>query len=229
MAAKATGSAARRRGRKPSAAKRRAILAAARELFVAGGYDAATMDDIADHAGVAKQTVYAHFDDKDGLFRSLIANDIANSDGSRHPLVDTMPETTDLEVDLTEFARAHLDDVMQPHLLRMRRMLIGEAERFPDLAEAWYEAGPMSSAATFARWFRRLDQRGLLDAPDPDLAAQHFNWLVLSIPLNRAMAARLDQPLYTSAELDRYATEAVRVFLAAYGVRSPTGDSRRDP
>ena len=46
---------------------------------------------------------------------------------------------------------------------------------------------------------------------------QEFNWLVLSIPLNKAMAYATDEPLFTPTELDHYADEAVRIFLAAYG------------
>jgi hypothetical protein len=67
-----------------------------------------------------------------------------------------------------------------------------------------------------ARWFEALDQRGLLRVDDASLAAQHFNWLILSIPLNKAMASRLDQPLFSQRELEHYADSAVRVFLAAY-------------
>jgi len=172
---------------------------------------------IADRAAVSKQTIYSHFTDKEGLFRALITHDIAESDSASHPLVASMAATDDLRRDLTDYAWAHLADVMQPDLLRMRRMLIGEAERFPDLAQAWYEAGPGVSCAIFPDWFTALDRRGLLAVEDPDLAAQHFNWLVLSIPLNRAMASRLDRPLYGRDELDRFADEAVRIFLAAYG------------
>ena len=51
---------------------------------------------------------------------------------------------------------------------------------------------------------------------DPLLAAQHFNWLVLSIPLNHAMFHPIDTQL-TPRQLRRYADDAVRVFLAAYG------------
>ena len=105
---------------------------------------------------------------------------------------------------------------MQPGRLRLRRMLIGEAERFPELAQAWYATGPERSCAEFAGWFAAWHRRGLLRVPDPMLAAQQFNWLVLSIPLNKAMAYATDEPLFTPAELDHYADEAVRVFLAAY-------------
>lgn len=52
---------------------------------------------------------------------------------------------------------------------------------------------------------------------DPLLAAQHFNWLILSFPLNKAMSSRLDAPIFTQHELEHYADEGVRLFLAAYG------------
>jgi TetR/AcrR family transcriptional regulator, mexJK operon transcriptional repressor len=213
MTAMVTG----RRSRGRSVPKRLAILEAARESFLRGGYAGASMDDVARLAGVSKQTVYAHFSDKERLFHALIQSDIASSEGSRHPLVEAMAATDDLPRDLRVFARAHLADVMQPHLLRLRRMLMAEAERFPELARAWYDAGPGTSCAVFAGWFAALDRRGLLRAPDPVLAAEHFNWLVLSVPLNRAMSLPLDRPPFTTAELDHYADEGARVFLAAYG------------
>ena len=205
-------------GRAPSPRKRQAILDAARALFVQRGYAGTTMDDVAVHAHVSKQTVYSHFVDKERLFKELIAADIAHSETSTHPLIESMPMTEHLERDLRVFARAHLADVMQPELLRMRRMLIGEAERFPDLAKAWYEAGPMRSCAVFAAWFKALDERGLLRVADPLLAAQQFNWLVLSIPVNAAMSEPSDHALFTPRELNHYADEGVRVFLAAFGV-----------
>ena len=187
----------RRRGRGPSRQKRRAILSAALELFLDRGFAATSMDDVAAHAGVSKQTVYAHFHDKPTLFTELVTAEVGRPEGPEHPLVRAMPETEDLAADLREFARWHLALVMQPELVRLRRMLIGEAERFPDLAAAWYANGPHQSAEMFARWFEALDRRGLLRAPDPMLAGQMFNWLVLSIPLNKAMSVPMDGPLFS--------------------------------
>lgn len=204
-----------------SARKRRAIMDAARELFLRNGYAATSMDDVAARAEVSKQTVYKHFVDKQRLFTEIITGDISQiDDGRARQLVETMPQTENLEQDLREFARQHLNTVMQPHLLRMRRVLIGEADRFPDLAQAWWDSGPEWSYRLFAGWFEALAQRGLLNVDDPLLAAQHFNWLVLSIPLNKAMSCPIDKPLFSKRELERYADEGVRVFLAAYGVSS---------
>jgi len=196
-----------------SARKRRAILDAARELFMRNGYAGTSMDDVAARAAVSKQTVYKHFVDKERLFTAIITGDIAETEGLTQSLVDALPQTQDLERDLREFARRHVVEVMQPHLVRMRRILIGEADRFPELAAAWYARGPERAHATFAGWFTTLTERGLLHVPDPMLAAEQFNWLILSIPLNRAMFSSIEEP---ADRLEYYADEAVRVFLAAY-------------
>ncbi|MFI6501248.1 TetR/AcrR family transcriptional regulator [Nonomuraea typhae] len=199
-----------------TARKRRAILDAARTLFLRNGFAGTSMDDVAAMAEVSKQTVYKHFADKQSLFAELITLDISQMEVDPHPLELAMPGTDDLEHDLREYARMHLSVVMQPPLLRMRRVLIGEADRFPHLARAWYENGPERSCAIFAGWFEALDRRGLLHAPDPMLAAQHFNWLVLSIPLNKAMSMPVEGAMFSDDELRHYADAGVRVFLAAY-------------
>lgn len=210
----------RPRVRGPSRQKRQNILAAAGRLFLERGVAATTIEHVAQDAGVSKQTIYAHFGDggdgvKDTLFRAMVDAEVGRREHPPHPLEATMASTDDLDRDLRAYARHHLRLVMTPHLVRLRRMLIGEAERFPRLAEAWYVNGPVQSFQLFAGWFAALHERGLLDTPDPMLAAQTFNWLVLSTPLNEAMAQGSSGPAV--ADLDRYADEAVRVFLAAYG------------
>ena len=67
-----------------------------------------------------------------------------------------------------------------------------------------------------------LGERGLLTVDDPLLAAQHFLWLVLSIPMNRAMFDK-NEDLFTRAELERFADDGVATFLRAYGVRAGRG------
>jgi AcrR family transcriptional regulator len=206
-----------------SGQKRRVILDAARRLFLQHGYLGTSMDDIAAQAKVSKQTVYKHFGDKRRMFVELLTGDMGQADDGVAALAEAVPDSEDLGADLRAFARAHLAAVMQPHLVRLRRVVIGEAERFPELAAAWYASGPMQSYTRFAGWFEVLDRRGLLRVDDPMLAAQHFNWLILSIPLNEAMARPVGDSPAAPQELTRYADEGVRVFLAAYG--SPGGGS----
>ncbi len=67
--------------------------------------------------------------------------------------------------------------------------------------------------------FARLTVEGRLRADDPQLAAEHYIWLVLSIPLNRAMLLG-DEHGLLGGDLERYADAGVRVFLTAYGTPS---------
>lgn len=68
----------RSRGRLPRSARRTQLLAAAREIFVAQGYHAAAMDDIADRAGVSKPVLYQHFPGKLELYLALLDESAAD-------------------------------------------------------------------------------------------------------------------------------------------------------
>jgi TetR/AcrR family transcriptional repressor of mexJK operon len=215
------------RGRRgPSRSKHRDILDGALDLFLEHGFAATTIEGVADRARVSKQTVYSHFGDKETLFRELIDREVGRRGMPTHPLAETMPDSIDLESDLRTYARWHLRLVMTPHLLALRRRLIGEAARFPALARSWYDNGPRRSIELFAGWFEALHERGLLHAPDPVVAGEAFNWLVLSRPLNAAMAFAWDEP---DQALDAHADDAVRMFLAAHAVRTIDTPPRQAP
>ncbi|MET3803196.1 AcrR family transcriptional regulator [Nakamurella sp. UYEF19] len=91
---------------------------------------------------MSRQTVYKHFGDKRRMFVELLTGDMGNAETTVAALGEAVPASLDLETDLRAFARAYLAAVMQPHLIRPRRVVIGEAERFPELAAAWDSNGP---------------------------------------------------------------------------------------
>jgi len=128
--------------------------------------------------------------------------------------VVNLRDTGDVEADLRDLARRLLVRVMQPRLLQLRRVVIDEAGRFPELGRTFYELGPGRTVDALAAAFGRLADRGVLELDDPQLAAAHFNWLIMSVPLNQAMLFGQDEP---PADVERYADAGVRVFLAAYG------------
>jgi TetR/AcrR family transcriptional regulator, mexJK operon transcriptional repressor len=198
-----------------SARKRRAILEAATAAFLRNGYRATTMDEVAAAAGVSKQTVYKHFADKERLFSEIVTSTVDEVSDPLYQAVLNLEDSGDIEADLRNLARRQLALVMQPRLLQLRRLVIAEADRFPELGRTFYERGPGRTIAALATAFERLASRRLLDADDPQLAAQHFNWLVMSIPLNRAMFLA-DDKLPAAADLNHYADSGARVFLAAY-------------
>jgi TetR/AcrR family transcriptional regulator, mexJK operon transcriptional repressor len=195
--------------------KRRAILEAAAEIFLDDGYLGASMDDIAEKAVVAKQTVYAHFSNKRALFVAM-ASALTNDGSDRvHKDVPQFREGDDLEEFLTSYALRQLKVVLTPRLVRLRRLVIGEVSRFPELGEALYSGGPGRAIASLAATFERLVAKGALSIGDPALAASQFNWLVMSAPLNQAMLLG-DRAIPGAAQLHKHASESVRLFLSAY-------------
>ena len=198
-----------------SARKRRAILEAATEVFLKSGYLGTNMDEIAALSEVSKQTVYKHFSSKEALFIEIVSTMTgAAGDRVQNQKLD-LPEGADLAEYLYDYAIRQLTVVLTPRLMQLRRLVIGEVSRFPDLAKALYEGGPLRAMTALAGLFERLDARGLLKVGDPMTAASHFNWLVMSAAINQAMLLG-DAGIPPPAELRKQAREGVRVFLAAY-------------
>jgi TetR/AcrR family transcriptional repressor of mexJK operon len=195
--------------------KRRVILEAATDLFLRNGYLGTSMDEVASVAGVSKQTVYKHFSDKEGLFQELV---LATIDQVGEPFYEALPsleDTDDVEEDLRALARGLIRIVMRPRLLQLRRLVIAEAGRFPELGRAYYERGPGRTAEALASHLEQLARRGLLRVDDPSLAANHFLWLVVSIPLNAVMFGG-SETQFTPRQLNRFADTGASAFLEGY-------------
>ena len=196
--------------------KHRQILDAATSAFLEGGYRGTSMDEVAATAGVSKQTVYKHFSDKASLFGEIVRSTVEVAANPVHEEVTRLADTGDLEADLVDLARRQLDAVLQAQLLRLRRLVIAEAGRFPELGRMFYDQGAGRTMRTLAASLARLSERGLLAVDDAERAAAELNWLLMAGPVNRAMLLG-DDALPTRAELDRHAAAAVATFLAAYG------------
>ena len=196
--------------------KRAAILEAATTTFLRNGYRGTSMDEVAAVARVSKQTVYKHFADKEHLFVEIVVTTVDQASDPVHDEVVEIGDTGDLAADLTDLARRQLTTVMQPRLLALRRLVIAEADRFPQLGRTFYERGPGRTIATLGQTFEQLAARGLLSVDDPELAATHFNWLLMSAAVNRVMLLG-EAAIPGPAELDRLAEQAVTTFLAAFG------------
>ena len=199
--------------------KRQAIMDAATTLFLRDGYRSTSMDQVAADAVVSKPTVYSHFEDKEQLFRAIVLGVTANSERIITELTSSLYASdintvADLRIVLTDLARRYIDGVLRPNVLSLRRLVISEAERFPDLARTYYEQAPSRGIDVIADALRRFENRGLLDLGDSRLAAAQFAYLVLGIPQDRALFCPNDRP--SPAERDSLATQAVQVFLAAY-------------
>jgi TetR/AcrR family transcriptional repressor of mexJK operon len=203
-----------------SGRKRAAIFEAATAAFLTKGYQGTSLDEIAAEAAVSKQTVYKHFADKERLFTEIVLATTDRVDELVRVTAGTLAHTTDLERDLGALARRFLTTLMQRELIQLRKLVIANADRFPDVSRAWFERGFERVLATLTSAFERLAEAGELELEDPFLAANHFVGLLLWIPVNRATFCGLDDTA-DADELDNYADAAVRAFLRAYGVSPP--------
>jgi TetR/AcrR family transcriptional repressor of mexJK operon len=204
---------------------RSSILNAAAEIFLDGGYLGTSMDVIAAKARVAKQTVYAHFSNKHDLFVAMVSALTNQASDRVHAGVPEFREGDDLKRYLTDYAVRQLQVVLTPRIVRLRRLVIGEVSRFPELGEALYSGGPGRAITSLASTFERIAACGSLAIPNPSLAASQFNWLVMSAPLNRAMLLG-DDAIPSKSQLQKHAAESVQLFLAAYR-QQPTVRRRR--
>jgi TetR/AcrR family transcriptional regulator, mexJK operon transcriptional repressor len=206
-----------RRHRAPRLASGGAIREAATRLFLEKGYQGTSMDEIAAAAQVSKQTIYTHFAGKEELFADLVLGNAERVDEFVGMISRTLAEAEgSLEDGLKRVARTYLRIVVTPDVLRLRRLVLGEASRFPDLARIYYERVPGRVLTELEQVFGRIAAEGRLRIDDPSLAADHFAWLVLGLPLDRGMFYP-DEDATHDVDLDRVADSAVRVFLAAYG------------
>src|ERR1035441_6813338 len=186
--------------------KHQAILDAAEMIFLRDGYLGTSMDEVAARSHVSKQTVYKHFGSKEALFIEIVTSMTSRAADAVDVIMSAEAAGDDVRTYLRDYALTQLTVVLTPRLMQLRRLVIGELARFPKLARVLYERGPQRAIAALAQTFKRLAGRGLLVIDDPLIAASHFNWLVMSEPLNKAMLLG-DEAIPKPTALRRHAAE----------------------
>jgi len=195
-------------------AKRRQIIDGAREVFLAKGFDAASMMDIAKAAGVSKGTLYVYFKDKDELFASIVqgecsmqAEGVFNFDNADH----------DVEATLLRHGKAFMRNASDPCRLSSLRAVIAVAERMPDLGRKIYETGPAVGIAKLAAYLRAQVDAGLLAIDDCEVAAAQFIETCHATMFKPMLFNFAPPP--TPERIDHVVGMAVRAFMAAYAVK----------
>ena len=199
--------------------KRQSIVAAGRQLFLSNGYQGTSMDQVAAGASVSKQTVYKHFGEKRELVFAIVADALDTTVGAFREQITALADTTDLEADLTELAGQYLRAVLHEPVVQLRRLVIGEANRLPELARLYYDHAPARTLDALAGALARLTERGLLQVPETTVAAEHFAFLVIGRPIDQALFCGATQVL-DDLDVDSHARAGVQAFLAVYRLRA---------
>lgn len=192
--------------------KAESILAAARRMFLAGGFGAVSMDAIAREAGASKATLYAYFASKEELFGAVVAHE-----GERyfHGFSVHELDPRNVAAALSEIAQRFLTLVLSPDAVAVNRITIAEAVRFPQLGEIFWRSGPERTRVQIEAFLRRADAAGTLSVPDPRLAAEQFIALLRGDAHLRQLL-RLDTSS-EPADFNAAANGAVATFLRAFG------------
>lgn len=185
------------------------ILEVASELFFANGYGETSIELLARQAGVSKRTVYDRIGDKAGVFKAVMRRVV---EGLRPPDVASLFVGDDLAEILTRLSRAVLRAALQPEAIALHRLIIAEAGRFPELAELFaHRPGSQEAIERISALLQAHDRPNRQKIAE--FAAAQFLQMTIAVPQRRAMG--MGTPM-SEAELDGWAVQTVRLFLAGW-------------
>ena len=198
--------------------KRRQILDAATELFLAHGFGAVSMDAVARAAGVSKATLYVYFPSKDELFAT-----IHKERGVSNKLDETLfpAHVTDLRAALHSLGLRVVRFMLQERTIAIYRIVVSESPRFPELGRTFYANGPAKFFTHGQPWLASLQAQGLLRPCDIGVATEHLMSLLRSAMFLRATLGVPPEP--TDAEIEATVAAAVDTWLRAFGAETTTG------
>ncbi len=208
----------RRGGRAPAGTdqnKRQQILEGAGRVFCAVGFDAASMGDIAREAEVSKATLYVYFPNKEKLFAAICAE---RRDRNIVELIAVLDQARPIGEVLKAFGTEALRRLSQPFVMAAHRIVIGVAERMPEVGREFFEAGPSRLAGALAAYLDSQTKSGSVSIDDPRLAAVQFLELIQAT-VYRPRLYNATTAVVSEQEIEKVVGSAVRLFLKAY---SPT-------
>lgn len=197
-----------RLGRTSPDDRREHILAVAAEAFALEGYGITSMSSIATRLGGSKATLYKYFASKEELFEAVMERKCEAVIGPLEELVDASRDPAEL---LRAFGIIFLTRLCQPDAIEIHRTVHGEAQRFPEVARTFFANGPDMAYAVLTPALARFHAAGLVDCPDPRLAAEQFLAMVRGDLHLRVSSGLVPAP--SDAEIERQVTHAVRIFV----------------
>ncbi len=199
---------------RPRETTRLRIVHAAWEAFREKGYRV-SLEAVAAHAGVARQTLYNHFPGKKHLFGEVVRH------ATRSILV-TLQGRDSLRATLVAFGRALRERVLSPDGIAVYRTLVSEAATFPELAEHFFAEGPLATQVRLAEVLSQAMKQGLLRRTDPVFAAEMLISMLIEFDrLRRLLAPGRDPAGKEKTE------RVVDCFLRAFAPEDPLRKKER--
>lgn len=160
------------------------MLAVAREVFLELGFGGATMQEVATRARISKTSLYREHESKDELFAAVVNDWAERGRDAMRPHLDRLLTADDLHRAFVELATTLQAAVLDPDVIRMRRLVAAESDRFPETAATYLADGWTSNINALAGTITELAARRNLHVADPWLAAHQFTWTAVGAALN---------------------------------------------
>ena len=202
-------------GRPKNQVKREAIVRAARTLFFKRGFEATSIESIAEQAGVSKVTIYGHFGDKAGVFEAVVQNVASRMEAK---MISTAPPKADLSDTLIAFGCGLMGELMNEDMMLFERHMGGELAHHPALAKRFFDAGPGHMCARLENILAVAHDRGEIAVDDPKLAAHDLFGLWHGF--NHAEASFGVAQMLIGDKLKARVIRAVRLFLKAHSAKN---------
>ncbi len=206
--------------REEAAGRDRRVLATAAALFERRGYEGTTLDALAEAAGVGKPTLYARFGDKGGLFAAVFrmrVEAVLAPVAAEATAAAEAHEPADLPQVLRTIGILLLQRSLLPDTVALSRIIVAEAERFPELARLSHAEGWLRCLGLVADLLRSYEAAGAIAAgPDVEEAADLFLSLIMG---RKQRAVMLGLPTPDLAAITRRVTRCVDIFLHGVAVR----------
>lgn len=155
--------------------RKECVMEVATEFFIAQGFAATSLIDIAKDAGVATRTLYQHFGDKEALFRDVIFARIQSGAIAR----PTVEDQDTLSTALLRAGRYAYAVIYRNQSIGLMRLIIAESQRFPDLMQSVATSMSARFKRNFEKLFISLEANGLIPASDHVRSAELFIDLAL--------------------------------------------------
>ncbi|ACT06033.1 transcriptional regulator, TetR family [Dickeya chrysanthemi Ech1591] len=207
-----------RRGRPANEALGQTIVDAASELFVELGFQATTMDKVAQRAKISKLSIYRHFENKEALFSAAIAAHCHQF----APLTLIESVGGSAEDQLIAVGSSLLRTLLSPEVRSVEAMIMADKTNQKSLSKLHYEAGAAYVIAQIEALLRQLHAKALLNVPDPLRSARLFGALIKGSDL-LTIALFDEARVEGDNEIESYCRSAVEMFIAAHGGNNHSG------
>lgn len=190
--------------------KRQEILDVAAVFFLSYGYEGSSVNAMARHSGISKESFYRYFDSKVELFKAVVERELVQYRDELLQMTEHWGEEG-IRESLVMFAQTLLGVVMTERQQALRRLVFNEIHRMPEIGRHYWEIGPELAYRSLEDFFKLHASK---TSSSPHWLSRSFIALLLHEPMLAHNCGVRENP--DADQIRELAESVVDHFLAAY-------------